>query len=308
MDRRAFLKALGAGSAAIGALAACSAAPTPKPSLSAAAAASAAAAIATGSTAQPGVVRLSSVVIPNDSGLYAQLLPDFERRSGYKVEIATGQDVYGPARSGKADIVLSHYQHDGVAPFMTDGLGEWPRLVFSSPGALIGPSSDPARIRGLTDAVEAFQRIAKSGGSFVVNDQDGLRYVSQVIAGAGDVELAGSWYLDKGARGPMAMQAAAQAGGYTIWGLVPFLRSQQQQKLALEPLVMNDQILKSVMLTIVVSDKRIGGVNAKGARALQQYLVEPATQARIRTFRMNGVAEQVWWPAAQDNDAAAASR
>ena len=101
------------------------------------------------------------------------------------------------------------------------------------------------------------------------------------------------------------MQAAAQAGGYTVWGLVPFLRSQQRSKLPLEPLLTQDQILKSVMATVLVSDKRVGGVNAKGALSLQRYLLEPETQARIRTFRMAGVTEQVWWPAAQDNDAAA---
>jgi tungstate transport system substrate-binding protein len=303
MDRRSFLKAIGAGGAAIGALAACSAAPAASPS--ATPEASAAGTVAAGSAARPDVVRLSTVVIPNDSGLYKEILPEFERRTGYKVELAGAQDVHGPARSGKADIVLSHYQHEGVAPFMTDGFGEWPRMVFSSPGAIIGPAADPAKVRGLSAAVEAFRRIAKAGGPFVVNDQDGLRYVSEVIARAGDVELSGSWYADKGVRGPMAMQAAAQAGGYTIWGLVPFLRSQQQQKLALEPLVMNDQMLKSVMVTIVVSDKRVSGVNAKGARALQRYLIEPGTQARIRTFRMSGVSEQVWWPAAQDNDQAA---
>lgn len=47
---------------------------------------------------------------------------------------------------------------------------------------------------------------------------------------------------------------------------------------------------------------------SKGARSLQQYLIEAETQAKIRTFRMAGFAEQVWWPAAHDNDKAALGR
>lgn len=299
-DRRAFLRALGAsGITAIG-LAACSSA---QPNASARTAGPSGSAEPVASPAQPDVVRLMSVVIPNDSGLYASLLPDFERRSGYKVEISTAQDVYGPARAGKADIVLSHYQHEGVSAFVQDGLGGWPRLVFSSPGAVIGPPSDPAKVRGVGDVVEAFTRIAKAGVPFVVNDIDGLRYVGEVIWRAAGITT-GSWYQDKGTKGPMAMQAAAQSGGYTLWGLVPFLRNQAQAKLGLEPLLTQDQILKSVMATIVVSDKKFSWVNAKGASALQQYLMSSETQAKVRMFRMSGVAEQVWWPAAQDNEKA----
>src|SRR5438552_8626661 len=40
-------------------------------------------------------VRLSSVVTPKDGGLYDDLLPDFEKQSGYRVALTTGEDVYG---------------------------------------------------------------------------------------------------------------------------------------------------------------------------------------------------------------------
>lgn len=308
ISRRAFLGRLGVGGAAVGAvLAGCDLAVAPPAATAApSAAAGATAAPTAGAVATPGVVRLSSVVIPQESGLYAQLLPEFERRSGLKVEVTTAADteVYGPARTGKFDIVLSHYQHEGVMPFMQEGLGEWPRMILSSPIALVGPTADPAGVRGLTDLVEAFRRIARSG-TFVVNDQDGLRYVAEVARRAAELPAGGPWYVDRATRGPEAIRAAAQSGGYTMWGVVPFLRLQKQSPLPLATLVTQDQLLRSVMVTIVVNDQKVAGVNAKGARALQQYLIEAETQAKIRTFRMAGVAEQIWWPAAQDNDKAA---
>lgn len=269
----------------------------------------AAAATAAGATAaDPKVVRLSSVVIPQESGLYAALLPEFEKRTGLKVEIATGQDVHGPARAGKADIVFSHYQHEGVLPFMQEGFGEFPRMVCSSPVALIGPPSDPANVRGATDIVDAFLRIDRTGASFIVNDQDGLRYVADVARRAAEVSPSDR-LVDKSTRGPDAMRAAAQAGGYTMWGLVPFLRlKQQQRQMPLEALFMKDQLLKSVMVTIVVDARKVAGVNTEGARSLQQYLLAAETQAMIRTFRMAGVDEPVWWPAAQDNENAVLTR
>jgi len=313
MDRRAFLRALGAGSATIGVLLTGCDLAGPRPAAGSAAPAAASSDVIRSATpaaaaAPSNVIRLSSVVIPQESRLYDHLLPEFERRTGYRVQVTTAQDVYGPARAGKFDIVLSHYQHEGVSAFVQEGFGEWPRLVFSSPGAVIGPPSDPAGIRGVTDVVEAFRRIGRAGTPFVVNDIDGLRYVGEVIWRAANVSTSGDWYVDKGTKGPDAMRAAAQAGGYTMWGLVPFFRLQQQGKLPLEPLLTGDQLLKSVMVTIVVSAQKVDGINTTGARSLQQYLLEAETQAKIRTFRMAGIAEQVWWPAAHDNEKAIMGR
>lgn len=314
VSRRGFLRALGAGSATIGVLLTGCDLAGPRPAAGSAAPTAASFDVirstAPAAAAAPSnVIRLSSVVIPQESRLYGHLLPEFERRTGYRVEVTTAhdQDVYGPARAGKFDIVLSHYQHEGVSPFVQAGFGEWPRMVFSSPGAVIGPPSDPAGIRGATDVVEAFRRIGRAGTPFVVNDIDGLRYVGEVIWRAANVPR-GGWYVDKGTKGPDAMRAAAQAGGYTLWGVVPFLRLQQQGKLPLEPLLTGDQLLKSVMVTIVVSAQKVDGINAQGARSLQQYLLEAETQAKIRTFRMAGIAEPVWWPAAHDNEKAIMGR
>ncbi len=305
VSRRAFLRRVGAGSATMGVLlAGCSSAtPASGATSPATAASSATKSSAPAAATASNIVRLSSVVIPQESGLYASLFPEFEKRTGYKVEVSTATDVYGPARAGTFDMVLSHYQHEGVSAFVQEGFGDWPRLVFSSPGAVIGPPSDPAGIRGAGDIVEALRRISRSGLPFVINDIDGLRYVVTVARGAAGLST-GDWYVDRGTKGPEAMRAAVQAGGYTTWGVVPFLRMQQQNKLSLEALMTGDQLLKSVMATIVVSSQKVNGVNTKGALSLQQYLLQAETQAKIRTFRMAGSAEQLWWPAAQDNEKA----
>lgn len=310
LTRRGFLTRLGAGSVAIGVgLAGCEAARPAQasPAVSAAAATAAAQAPVAAGATQPKLIRLSSVVVPQQSGLLDALLPDFEKRAGYKVEITTAQDVYGPAREGKFDAVLSHYQHEGVSAFVQDGFGDWPRPIFYSPGAIIGPPSDPAAVRGL-ELIEAFRRITRSAAPFIVNDIDGLKYVADVAARSAGASTSAGWYVDKQTKGPDAMKAAVQSGGYSMWGLIPFLRMQQQGRLPLEALVTRDQLLQSVMVIIPVKGQKLGGINTAGAQSLQQYLLEPETQAKIRTFRMTGAADPVWWPAAQDNEKAVFAR
>src|SRR5713226_3449810 len=106
----------------------------------------------------PTTVRLATVMVPASSGLLNDLLPEFEKQSGYHVEVSVrNQDIYDVARTGAADLVISHYGFPGVEPFVLEGLGQWPRPIFASQAVILGPAEDPAHIRGMTDAVEAFR-------------------------------------------------------------------------------------------------------------------------------------------------------
>ena len=252
-------------------------------------------------TIESSLVRLSSVVSPQDGGLYDDLLPDFERQTGYQVELTTGEDVYGPARNGEADVVLSHYGHRDAQSCVQDGYGQWPQPVFFNQLALLGPPSDPAQVQDLSDLVEAFRRIAATQSPYIVNDMKLSRYLTEILwEGAGRPQQ-GQWYTDQGLKEQDAIMEAAKQGGYVLWGLTPFLRTQQQNKVELQPLVLNDPLLQRIMVTVAVDPDEVAGVNVQGAKAFQQYLLDPATQARIRAFRLPGIDQQIWWPAGRNN-------
>ena len=294
LSRRHFLRFLGSAVGAMavsGALASCSQDTSSEPESSTVA----------GTKNLTSLVRLSSVVTPQDGGLYDDLLPDFERQTGYQVELTTGEDVYGPARNGQADVVLSHYGHEDAQTFVQDGLGQWPQTVFFNQHTLLGPPSDPARVQGLTDLVEAFRRIAQTRSPFVVNNTEGIKYLTDVLWEAAGSPAKEGWYSDQGAQGQNAIAKAAQQGGYVLWGLTPFLRTQKQNRLDLQPLVLNDPLLQRIMVTVAVNPKEVPGVNVTGAEAFQEYLLDPVTQARIRAFRLPGIDEQIWWPAGRNN-------
>jgi tungstate transport system substrate-binding protein len=244
------------------------------------------------------LIRVAVVNTPDV--LLNALLPTFEDR-GYRVTLQIGEGAYDIARRGNADLVIAHYGHPGTEAFMTDGLGRWPRMVFSNQAVLVGPERDPVGIRGLDDAVEAFRLMVRRGGEFVVNNSPTERYLAEVLWDASGRPARTGWWLDLGLREQPAIEAAAARGAYTLWGLVPFVRLAAQERLRLEPLVTSDPLLQRIMVSIVVNPARIAGVNDAGAQALQQYLIEPATQARIRQFRHHGLLHQTWWPGGRNN-------
>jgi tungstate transport system substrate-binding protein len=255
------------------------------------------------------VVRVAAVITPESSGLLDQLLADFEKKTGCQAIVESQQDVFGLAREGKADLVIAHYGHGGTEDFCTAGLGEFPRPVFSNQSALIGPASDPARVAGARDAVEALRLIAAAKSPFIVNNSASEKYLADVIwHAAGQPDKAG-WYQDKGLRNQAetkdAIQAAVREQGYTLWGLVPFLKYvEEHPDCGLKALHTSDPMFQRLMVTVIVRPDKVPGVQVENAKALERYLMATETQAQVRAFRVPGFAGQVWWPAGRNNSGA----
>jgi tungstate transport system substrate-binding protein len=250
------------------------------------------------------IIRLAVVNTPYQSGLLAALLPEFEKTSGYRVEVYSGSDVYVQAEAGKADLLISHYGKAPVEQFVTSGKGAWPRPVFSNQAVLVGPKSDPAKIRGMTDPFAAMKKIVDSGSSFVATSGPGERYLSELLlAGAGNPKR-GAWYIGTHLSKGQAMMFAEEKGAYTIWGSFPFERFRRRHGNGLDVMVWETPVFHRVMATIVVSPVKFPGVNAEGAKALEAYLLSPGTQASIAAFREEGLDRQTWWPAGRDNNPA----
>jgi tungstate transport system substrate-binding protein len=262
---------------------------------------SSAAPAASAAAASSFVVRVASVPTAVEGNLLPTLIGDFEKQSKYKVELTAHNDVYALARGGFADVVVSHYGHRDAEAFVLAGAGEWPRTLFSNQMALVGPPSDPAKVRDLQDAGEAFRRIAATKSPFVLNHIEGVQYLTEVLWNAAGRPDRTGWFLDEGRRKEDAIRFAAEKGAYSLWGLTPFLRANHESPFKLEPLVVADPLLQRLLVSIIVKPSQVAAVNAEGATALQMFLLSPATQARIRDVRYPGAEHVQWVPAGRHN-------
>ena len=252
--------------------------------------------------AEPGIVRIASVKTAVDGDLLPALVSMFEHGASYRARVTTGEKVYDVARAGEADLVISHYGHRDAEAFVMDGCGEWPRTIFSNQMALLGPPSDPAGIRGLDDAGEAFRRIAATHSKFMTNDIDGVHYLSEVLwHAAGEPARTGGWWIDERASKDAAIVRASELGAYTFWGLTPFIKLGAHQTLALEPLVLADPLLQRILVSIVVKPASTRAANVAGALAFQEFLLSPKTQAAIRTIHYPSKIVVGWVPAGRHN-------
>src|SRR5881409_2170491 len=126
-------------------------------------------------SAQSHEVLLATTTSTRDAGLLDSLLPVFERQTGYTVKvIAVGSgQALEMGRRGDADVVLSHAPAAERA-LRDSGYFVRRRLVMHNVFLIVGPSADPAGLRGMSDAVAAFRRLAERPVVFVSRgDQSG---------------------------------------------------------------------------------------------------------------------------------------
>ncbi len=249
----------------------------------------------------PGIVRLAIVNSPAYSGLIKELLHDFEKQTGLRADVYSGSNVYEYARSGQADIIISHYGKLELESFVLDGYGLWPKAVFFNQAVLIGHPSDPAKIRGVGNAAQAYEKIALAKAPFIENNISGVKYLADILWERVGQPNKQGWVIEENLAKGRAMQLAEDRKGYVIWGAIPFLRYKQKKNSNLEILVSDDPILQRMMVSVVANPAKIDGVNHEGASALQNFLISPKTQANIAAFRIPDTDFQLWWPAGRNN-------
>ncbi len=113
-------------------------------------------------------IRCASTTSTQNSGLFGYLLPIVERETGVKVDVVavgTGAALEIGKR-GDADVLLVHAKDDELK-LVKEGYFVNRHDVMYNDFVIVGPPDDPADIKGLKSAVEAFRKISVAKVPFV---------------------------------------------------------------------------------------------------------------------------------------------
>lgn len=254
--------------------------------------------------ANPNLI-LATTTSTQDSGLLDVLIPLFEAESGYKVQtvaVGSGQAME-MGQQGNADVLLVH-SPTAEKQFMTDGWGKERALVMHNDFIIVGPTADPARIKGLS-AVDAFKAIAASGATFVARaDKSGTSTKELGIwakAGLDPATTIPAWYIETGQGMGASLTITSEKGGYTLTDRATFLAN--KANLQLEILVEGDNSLLNVYHVITVNPDKWPKVNYDGATAFYKFMTEASTQDTISKFGVDKYGQQLFIPDAGKTDA-----
>ncbi|HLZ47286.1 MAG TPA: substrate-binding domain-containing protein [Candidatus Limnocylindria bacterium] len=252
------------------------------------------------SPARPDLL-LSTTTSTQDSGLLDVLIPDFEKKTGYKVKtnaVGTGAALAIGAR-GDADVVLVHAPSLELN-FMKQGNGDRRLFVMHNDFIVVGPPSDPAGIKG-KGALDALRAIAAAQATFISRgDNSGTDVLEKSLWKQANITPAKPWYVESGTGMGQTLQIASEKKAYLITDRGTFLS--QKSHLTLDILSQGDQPLLNYYHVITVNPKKFPKVNFAGANAFADYLVAPETQKIIGGFGVDKYGAPLFFPDAGKPD------
>ena len=247
--------------------------------------------------AQDKFIVVASTTSTEQSGLFGYLLPIFQKKTGIQVRVValgTGQAL-DLARRGDADVVFVHAR-SAEEKFLGDGEGVKRFPVMYNDFVLIGPKSDPAKIRGGRDVLEALKKIKSAGAPFVSRgDRSGTHIAELALWKLAGIDIAaekGPWYRDTGQGMGPALNTAAAMNAYILSDRGTWISFKNRGDLVIE--VEGDKRLFNQYGVMLVNPAKHPDVKADLGQAFVDWVISPEGQKAIAGYKIGG--EQLFFP------------
>lgn len=240
---------------------------------------------------------LATTTSTQDSGLLDELVPIFEKKTGYFVKtiaVGSGQGM-AMGQKGEADVLLVH-SPAAEKKFMDGGYGAGRRLVMHNDFVIIGPTNDPAKVKGSKKAVDAFKKIAGAQALFVSRGDNSGTHAKEIgIWKAANMKYEEQkWYQQTGLGMGQTLNVASEKRGYTLTDRGTYLALKKRVDLPI--LSEGDVILLNIYHVIEVNPAKFRKVNARGAKAFADFMVSLETQNIIKTFGVDKFGSPLFFP------------
>ena len=247
--------------------------------------------------AQDRFITVASTTSTEQSGLFGYILPIFEKKTGIQVRVValgTGQAL-DLARRGDADVVFVHAKA-AEEKFLAEGEGVKRFPVMYNDFVLIGPKSDPAKVAGGRDIVEALRKIQQVQAPFVSRgDKSGTHMAELDLWKASGIDLdkvKGPWYRDTGQGMGPALNTAASMNAYLLADRGTWLAFKNRGDLTI--LVEGDKRLYNQYGVMLVNPDKHPNVKKDLGQVFVDWVVSPEGQKAIADYKING--EQLFFP------------
>lgn len=227
---------------------------------------------------------LATTTSVKDTGLLDELLPLFEKKYRIVVKpiaVGTGEAIL-MGRRGDADILLVHAPHL-EEKFIREGYGLLRTGIMHNDFIIVGPPTDPAKIRESKSAAQAFKKISLSKEFFVSRgDNSGTHQKEMELWREARAKPRGQSYLQTGRGMGESLRVANEREAYILTDRATYLTLKSGLNLAV--LVAGDEALLNPYSLIVVNPRKFPQVNLEGGQKFQQFLLSGEAKKIISNF------------------------
>jgi len=241
---------------------------------------------ATGMQAEEKSIILATTTSVENSGLLSYILPTFEEKTGIKVKVVargTGAAIEMGKR-GDADAVFVHAK-DLELKAVEEGYFVNRHDVCYNDFIIVGPKNDPAKIKGLNEATEAFKKIANSKNLFISRGDNSGTHVKELqIWNLAEIDPKNQkWYLEAGQGMEKTLRIANEKQAYTLTDRGTWLAIRDELDLTM--LFEGDTILVNQYGVMAVNPEKYEHVKYDEAMQFINWIISEEGQAAIGSFK-----------------------
>lgn len=229
----------------------------------------------------------SSTTSTENSGLFGNILPLFEKKTGIKVKVVargTGAAIEMGKR-GDADVAFVHAKEQELKA-VEEGFFVNRHDVMYNDFVIVGPSDDPAKIKGIKSAADAFKKIAASSQFVSRGDNSGTNTKEIAIWKQVGVEPKGQkWYLEVGQGMEKTQRIANEKRAYTLTDRGTWLATKDKDKLEMIIVLEGDPVLFNQYGVMAVNPEKHKHVKYKEAMEFVNWLISKEGQQAIASFK-----------------------
>jgi len=250
------------------------------------------------------VLRVSTTTSLYATGLLERLADEFKKNHPNVIvqfiPVGSGEALR-KASMGDADLVLVHAPNL-EQEYINEGLLIEGGIFAYNYFVIVGPPSDPANIKGLNNATEAFRKIFEAGEAgealFVSRgDNSGTHNRELFIWRKTSLNPGGGWYIESGSGMAQTLQIANEKGAYTLSDIGTYLKLRKTGVVNnLEILVSGDPDLINIYSVYIVNPKKIKGIKYDLAKEFREFILDGEGQRIIGEYGLEEYGANLFYP------------
>jgi len=234
---------------------------------------------------------MATTTSTDNTGLLDYLMPSFTAKTGIGIRWISGGTGKALKLGENCDVdVLLVHAPQAEQNFVDKGFGIDRQKIMYNDFVLIGPTADPAGIRG-KGVSEALRAIRSSGNVFVSRgDNSGTNKKELILWKLADIPTPEqeTWYRQSGQGMLATISVTAELKGYTLTDRGTYIKykSVARGNPALMILVGDDDVLLNQYSIIPVNPKHCANVKYEMAQTLSDWMIDAEAQRLIGEFKL----------------------
>ena len=232
---------------------------------------------------------IQSTTSTANTGLLDYLGDFFYDKTGIQIRtvaVGTGQAIKN-ARKGDGDILLVHSKKDELQ-FVNEGLGVKRYDLMYNDFLIIGPTSDPAKIKSLGNLELILKKISKGNNKFISRDDNSGTHKKELyLWDKFDIKTNDkSWSIKSGTSMLSTISLASELNAYTLSDRASWITF--ENKKFLEILYEQNEILFNPYGIIALNPNKFPHVEFQKSTKFINWLLSDTGQSLISNYKVNG--------------------